>query len=224
MYGRADVLINQFMIAGESNWGNENALEEAAELLAAAAAIEPENERALFCQGYLLRAHARFSEAIALLRRVIEIAPNDYAAYRQLGFCLITSGRAETALPLPKKAIRLDPLSVSNRFVCCWMGLAPVLLGRDEEALSWLQRALAGGAMSRPIWRSRCYLYMASAQGLIGNMDEARWALAEASRLWPFATLRAMAPAITGPRGLPGPALQSQFRRIREGARTRRAA
>jgi adenylate cyclase len=219
MCGLASVLIDQFMIPGGSDWGNENALEMTSGLIAAAAAREPENERLLFCQGYLLRAQARVMEAIALLQRVIEIVPNDFAAYRQLGFCWIASGMQEAALPLLEKAIRLDPLSVSNRFVCWGMGFSLVLLKHDQEALPWLRQALAGGAMSRPIWRSRCYLYMATAHALIGDADEARRALAEANRLWPFATVRAMTPAITGPRGRPGPGLNTQFCRMREGAR-----
>ena len=99
------------------------------------------------------------------------------------------------------------------------MGYSRLLLGQASDSLQWLQRALAGGAMSRPIWRARCCLYMASAYALTGNMEEARRALAEASRLWPFATVRGMAPAITGPRGLPGPALKEQFRRVQEGLR-----
>jgi len=217
MRGLASVLIDQYMIAGGPDWGNENVLERAAELLSAAAAIDPENDGLLFCQGYLLRAQARPAESIAVLQRVIELAPNDFAAYRQFGFCRITQGRAEEAFPLLERAIRLDPLSLSNRFVYMWTGYALLMLGRDQEALPWLQRALAGGAMSRAHWRSRCYLFMASAHALMGNMDDARRTLAEANRIWPFATLRGMGPAITGPRGLPDPALRMQFRRVQQG-------
>ena len=207
MCGWADVLINLFMIPGGAGWANENVIERATTLIAAAAALEPENEGVLFCQGYMLRARACLAESVAVLQRVIDLAPNDFAAYRQYAFCRISQGRIQEALPLLQRAIRLDPLSMSNRFVYMWTGYALLILARDEEALPWLQRALAGGAMSSPHWRSRCYLFMASAYALMGNMEDARRALAEANRLWPFATVRGAGPAITGPRGLPDPAL-----------------
>ena len=94
MCGLADVLINPFMIPDALGWGNENLIERATNLLSSAAAIEPDNERLLFCQGYLLRARARPGEACAVLQRVIDLLPNDFAAYRQFAFCQITEGHA----------------------------------------------------------------------------------------------------------------------------------
>ena len=59
---------------------------------------------------------------------------------------------------------------------------------------------------------------MASAFALVGRLSEARRALAEANRLWPFATVRSLLPTMT-PRGLPDPAYLAQMRRVQEGLR-----
>jgi hypothetical protein len=48
---------------------------------------EPTSEHVIFAQGFLLRAQARFPEAIALLEHLIERAPNNSNAFRQLGVC-----------------------------------------------------------------------------------------------------------------------------------------
>ena len=217
--GLADVLINLYMAPGSPAWANENLTERAAEVIADVAGVDPDNERALFCQGYLLRAQGRWAEAIAVLQRVIELTPNDYAAYRQLGFCRIAQGQPEDALPALERAIRLDPLSLSNRFVYLFIGYALLLLKSDEDSVPWFKRALAGGPMSPPPWRVRCYLYIASAQALAGHPDDARQAMAEANRLWPFATVRSLPPAVTGPRGLPDAALVTLWHRVQDGLR-----
>ena len=49
-------------------------------------------------------------------------------------------------------------------------------------------------------------------------MEDAHRALAEANRLWPFATVRSLPPTMT-PRGLPHPAYLTQMRHVQEGLR-----
>ena len=49
-------------------------------------------------------------------------------------------------------------------------------------------------------------------------MEDAHRALAEANRLWPFATVRSLPPTMT-PRGLPHPAYLAQMRHVQEGLR-----
>jgi TolB-like protein/rhodanese-related sulfurtransferase len=217
--GLVCTLVNRFMIPGSPAWADEDLIERAAALVSEAASIEPDNDRLLYSQGYLLRAQARFEEACALHQRVIDLVPSDEAAYRQLAFCKIPIGQAEDAFPLLERALRLAPFSHNNRFVNLWLGYALLLARRDQAALPRLQQALEGGAMAAPAWRHRCYLYMACAHALSGNRHDARRALAEANRLWPFATVHGLPPAICGPRGMPNSALRTQVERIKEGLR-----
>ncbi len=219
MCGLAYNLIDQYKVPGSIAWADESLLERAATLIAKAASIEPGNERVLFSQGFLLLGQARFAEACAVLQRVAELFPSEYPAYRALGLSMIANGQPDLALPALERAIRLDPLSPTNRFMFLWAGYALLLLQRDEAALPWFQKALAGGATASPAWLHRCYLYMASAHALLGNAQQARWALGEANRLWPFATIRGLPPTVCGPRGLPHPVLRTQVLHILEGLR-----
>jgi adenylate cyclase len=59
---------------------------------------------------------------------------------------------------------------------------------------------------------------MSSAYASQGHLESARNALAEANRLWPFATARNLPPAMT-PHGLPDPTFTAQMRVVREGLR-----
>ncbi|MGC1408150.1 MAG: FlgO family outer membrane protein [Acetobacteraceae bacterium] len=219
MCGLAYVLVDRYKVPGSPVWADESLLERAAVLLAKAATIEPDNERLLYSQGFLLLAEARFAEACAVLQRVAELLPNEYPAHRGLGLSLIANGQAERALPVLERAIRLDPVSPTNRFMHLWAGFASLLLQRDEAAPALLQQALVGGAVASPAWQHRCYLYMASAQALLGKLQEARDALAEANRLWPFATVRGLPPTVCGPRGRPPASFRNQIEHIKEGLR-----
>ena len=129
-----------------------------------------------------------------------------------------TVAMPDLSLAKAPRSIRLDPLSPFNRTSYQRIGIGLLLLGREEPSIEWLQRALAAGGMAPPIWRAQCYLFIASAFALLGRTNAAHSALAEANRLWPFATVRSLPPAMT-PRGLPHPAYLMQMRHVQEGLR-----
>jgi tetratricopeptide (TPR) repeat protein len=133
-----------------------------------------------------------------------------------LGFLKLAVGQSDDAIPLLQRSIRVDPLSSYNRHSYQRIGIALLMLGRDEASIEWYQRALAAGGMAPPSWRAQCYLFMTSAFALIGRPDDAHRALAECNRLWPFATVRSLPPTMT-PRGLPDPAYLTQMRHVQEG-------
>ena len=98
------------------------------------------------------------------------------------------------------------------------IGIGLLLLGRDEASIEWLQRALSSGGMATLGWQAQCYLFLASALAWMDRMEDAYRALAEANRLWPFATVRSLPPTMT-PRGLPHRAYLAQMRHVQEGLR-----
>jgi PQQ-dependent catabolism-associated CXXCW motif protein len=211
-------LIDAFVIPDYPTRGNEELLAQAANLAATASAIEPEGERVIRARGALLRAQGHWAEAIATLQRVIDLYPNNPSGYRLLGFTKLAVGQAEEAIGLLQRSIRVDPLSPYNRHSYARIGTCLLLLGRDEASIEWQQRALAVGAMAPPIWRAQCYLFMASAFALMERVSDARRALAEANRLWPFGTVRSLPPTMT-PRGLPDPVYLMQMRHVQDGLR-----
>ena len=87
-------------------------------------------------------------------------------------------------------AIRLDPKSPFNYSRYANMSLALLLIGRNEEAIDWSQRALAANATIFPHIRVQHYIRMAAANARLGRLDEAHRALAEANQEWPYDTVR----------------------------------
>ena len=69
-----------------------------------------------------------------------------------------------------------------------------LMLGRDEEAINWTQRALAANPNVRPDWRAQYILHIAAAQARLGHLDEAHRLVAEANRIWPYDTARSHFP------------------------------
>jgi TolB-like protein len=174
-------LINRYLNTGPDH-ANPDLIDRAGSLISSAATIEPNREHVVFAEGFLLRAQARHAEAIAALQQLVERAPNNSNAFRQLGICLIAKGRASEAIPHLRRSIRLDPLTPNHRFTCNFIGQALAMLGHDAEAAGWQQQALAATASDTAQWRAGCYLFMASAYGLLGQLSDARRALAEANR------------------------------------------
>jgi adenylate cyclase len=211
-------LINRYLNTGP-NVGNPDLIDRAGSLIATAATIEPNSEHVIFAKGFLLRARARHAEAIAILQQLVDRAPNNSNAFRQLGVSLMAKGRAGEAITHLRRSIRLDPLTPNHRFTCNFICQALMMLGHDVEAVGWQQQALAATASDTAQWRAQCYLFMASAYGLLGQSSEARHALAEANRLWPYSTVRSFRPIHPDPGGLPDPAILIHMRRIQEGLR-----
>ena len=69
------------------------------------------------------------------------------------------------------------------------MGFASLMLGRDQDAITYLQRSLALNPDndSTQGWTDRL---LAAAYARTGQMEEAKRSLAEADRLWPYDTVR----------------------------------
>ena len=98
-------------------------------------------------------------------------------------------GTRKTAIPLSEKAIRLSPRSgyLFNRYRD--MGFASLMLGRDRDAITFLERSLAINPDNNG-YHQWIYRFLAAAYARAGQMPEAKHALAEADRLWPYDTVR----------------------------------
>ena len=74
------------------------------------------------------------------------------------------------------------------------MSFALLLTGQYEESIVWSERALAANPAVFPRLRAQHSIRMAAAHALLGHSDEARRALTEANRTWPYDTVRGHAP------------------------------
>jgi len=92
------------------------------------------------------------------------------------------------------RANRLDPRGAYTWSRYQHIGWAMLMLGRDEEAINWTQRALAANPNVRPDWRAQFTLHIAAAQARLSHLDEARRLVAEANLIWPYDTARGHSP------------------------------
>jgi len=165
-------------------------LTRAAKLVSDAAAISPDDVDVLHASAFLLEGQQRYSDDIPVLQRILAAYPNSAADYNLLGNCLIETGRAEEAIPMIKKAIRLNP-----RGAYAWssdenLGWALLLLGQDEESIVWTQRALAANPNNIAYKLAQYHLRIAAAYARLGKLDDAHRAVADANRIWPYDTVR----------------------------------
>jgi tetratricopeptide (TPR) repeat protein len=89
--------------------------------------------------------------------------------------------------------------------------MALLLIGRPDEAVAWEQRALAAHPENSPNLLAEEYLTLASAYAGTGQNEEARDAIGQAIRRWPFVTARGY---WTGSR--PSPRFATQLARVEE--------
>jgi adenylate cyclase len=167
-------------------------LNRAAYLIAAAAAIDPDDQNVLNSRAYLLLAKSRYEEAITAFRHLLSKYPNTEIAYHRIGVCLIHLGRSEQAIPMIEEALRLAPLGPYLQSRYAFMGLAYLLLGRDEEAIDWTQRSLAADRPNETVWHFNNHCQLAAAYARLGRLDQAHRAIAEVNRLQPSYTARSI--------------------------------
>jgi tetratricopeptide (TPR) repeat protein len=181
----------------------------AASLIAAAAAINPNDRNVLYQTAHLAYANSRYSDSISAYQRLLDEYPNAHDAHYLIASSLIPLGRSEEAIPLYQETLRRDPLSPWNYDRYIGLGFALLIVGRDEESMQWLQRGLAASPNNYALVRSRIYLDLAAAHARLGHLEEAHDAIAEANRAWPYATLRGISP------GYPfNPAFAEQMQRF----------
>jgi tetratricopeptide (TPR) repeat protein len=103
-----------------------------------AKAAAPDSAEACFRLGSELAQSGQLDQAIALLRRAVELAPHG-AAYHNLASAYRDRGDAPAALAAYREAARLDPRLAEAHY-----GVGLMLMGerRYEEALASLRRAI----------------------------------------------------------------------------------
>ena len=176
-------------------------------------------ERAVACDpmdanGYLFRALAcsvqgRGEDAVAALRRAVELNPSLPVARSLLGQFLGMAGRTEEGLRELDKAIRLSPRDPQLWTFHAGKGVVLGVAARYEESRAESERALEADPESAS---AIAYSNIAATSALLGELPRARAALAETLRVWPNmseSTLRTLFASI------PEPAVEAFFYGLR---------
>ena len=153
-------------------------LERATELVQKAIALDDSLAGPHGLLGHINTLMGQHEKAIAESELGVSLEPNSADNYAFLGIALRYANRPEEAIPLFKKAIRLNPISPSWYFLD--LGMAYNQVGKFAEAISTLKRALPQTPDNLFIHLGLAYAYIVS-----GREEEARASATEVLRIDP---------------------------------------
>jgi len=131
-----------------------------------------------------LNATNEFVESLVACGKALAFDPWNGIALYHVGLAQLQLGRFEDALATFKQADRFDTPAVSRWTWLLGAGWSYALMGRDEEALPWVQRSIAiTPASGRPL------MLLAAIHQRLGHTEEAKAAMAKAMALRPGSTL-----------------------------------
>jgi DNA-binding winged helix-turn-helix (wHTH) protein/tetratricopeptide (TPR) repeat protein len=130
-----------------------------------------------------LNATNEFVQSLVACARTLAFDPWDGMALYHIGLAQLPLGRFEDALATFKQADRFDTPKVSRWTWLLGAGVSYLMMGRDEEALPWLQRSIAITPAS-----GRSLVLLAAAYQRLGRTDEAQAALTQGLKLRPGST------------------------------------
>jgi TolB-like protein/DNA-binding SARP family transcriptional activator/Tfp pilus assembly protein PilF len=156
----------------------EEWLERAEELARHAIEIDYSEPWGFVVLGLVYQLKARNDEALPLFEKAHALNPNDYYVNEALGYAVTYSGLAERGVELLEQAQRLNPYYTQERLTGAYF-----FANRYQDALAILNRTSRQG--SPAYW-----LYKAATHAELGQLAEARAAVAAAMKLNPDLTLQ----------------------------------
>jgi TolB-like protein/DNA-binding winged helix-turn-helix (wHTH) protein/Tfp pilus assembly protein PilF/rhodanese-related sulfurtransferase len=166
----------------------------ARKLVAHALEIAPQNARVLAARGFLMNLDGKCKEAIASDQLALTYDPNNIDALTGIAICMGNLGHPEEARMHLQELLKLDPLAPNNRVRYNQLGFANLMLGRNEEAIEWFQKSMAGDPnptestdnLGRTEFNE---LGLMAAYGLTGRLEEAKTRYADYQRRLPRRTV-----------------------------------
>jgi TolB-like protein/Tfp pilus assembly protein PilF len=147
-----------------------------------ALSLDNEHWGAHLALSYLYYLRKEHDKAIAAAERAISFNPNAADAYAQLGLVLTMSGRAEEAIVIIQKSMRLNPIPDAYRLD--YLACAYRFVGRYEDAITAHKEVLKRSPdnLFAHVWLTAAYIAS-------GREQEARHQAEEVLRLDPTFTL-----------------------------------
>jgi adenylate cyclase len=208
MSALANALLMMMWTSGQPASGGIARIEK---LVSDADALQPDNPEVLWDRGALLWSRGRWMAAEAAFQRLVVSYPTWNGAEFMLGRCYLLLGKTDEAIRMFEFSIRKSPKHFFIWVRYHALAMALLLIGRPDEAVAWEQRALAAHPENSPNLLAEEYLTLASAYAGTGQNEEARDAIGQAIRRWPFVTARGY---WTGSR--PSPRFATQLARVEE--------
>jgi tetratricopeptide (TPR) repeat protein len=131
-----------------------------------------------------LNATNEFVESLVACARTLSFDPWNGLALYHIGLAQLQLGRFDDALATFKQADRFDTPRVSRWTWRLGVGMTYLLMGRNEDALPWLQSSIAITPAS-----GRSYMLLAAAFQQLGQPAEAKAAMDKALALRPGSNL-----------------------------------
>ena len=152
-------------------------------LLQQAVGQRPRSIPVLEAQCRFLTATNDFVESLVACAKAVSFDPWNGSALYQIGLAQLFLGRFEDALATFTEADRFDTPAVSRWTWTLGAGWASLLLGRNDDAVDWVQRSIAITPGS-----GRSHLALAVAFHRLGRLSDSRAAFAKALELRPGST------------------------------------
>jgi tetratricopeptide (TPR) repeat protein len=144
-------------------------------------AADPDDPVALEYAGYALAGlQVDRSAAITALNRALRMHPNSAELLNLLGYVHCYDDNPELAVGCFERALQLSPLDPDSGSTLNGLGIALMLMGRDDRALPALKRAVDESPN-----HLAAHLYLIFAFTRLGRIDEARTAAARLLELRP---------------------------------------
>jgi len=157
----------------------------AEKLILRALFLAPRDAMAHYCLGLVFLLTRRAERAIEELKQALSLDANLAFAHAQIGNAKIMLGRAEETEAHIAEALRLSPRDVGAYVWYAFLGSAKLLLGDDEEAVSWLRKSVEANR-NYPV----AQFNFAAALALCGRVDQARLEVQAGLAIAPEFTVR----------------------------------
>ena len=151
---------------------------------AQALSLVPDHPLAHLCMGMVLGISNRAAQGIAEYERALALDQNLVGAHALIGLNKIFIGRAEETEAHVLEALRLSPRDPWVYTFHVAAGWAASVLGRPEEAVSWLRRSIESNR-NFPV----CRFLLAASLATLGRIEEARSEVAAGLSLDPEFTI-----------------------------------
>lgn len=131
--------------------------------------LDPRDAWALSVAGHIQSfLNRRFAAALEMFDQALQLNPSCATAWALSGTTLAYIGRGEEATTRVRNALRLSPFDQLSFWFCTTNGIASIVAGRYDEAVSWLSKA----QRLNPRYRATSRMLIA-ALGLSGDLTQA---------------------------------------------------
>ena len=153
-------------------------------VLTRALSLAPQHAGAHLLLGFVQFHTNRVVQGIAECERALTLDRNLAGAHGTIGLAKIYLGRVEETEGHVLEALRLSPRDHHAYTWMMFVGIAKICLGKNEEAVAWLRRALETNR-NLPL----AHFHLAAALAQLGRVGEARSAVAAGLALNPTFTI-----------------------------------